>query len=123
MQLAPLGSACGILETSFRIPGRFEGPVLLVLSFRFFFGLMSGLLLMLLQLRFGLPPTVDDSSGLFSSGMAVFPLPGMIVHPGPPSGPFVTCATLFAHTVWSHEAPAHVRAVATLRTRFEPHRR
>ena len=78
---------------------------LLVVPFRFFVGLMPGLLLMLPQLRLGVPAAVDNGLRLFSSWVAVFPLPGMIVHPGPRSWPFITCAVVFAHTIWSHEAP------------------
>ena len=76
---------------------------LLVLSFGFFFALVAGLLLMLLQLRFGIPPAVTDSLRLLGRGMAVFPLPGMIIHPGPRRGLFVMCAAVFAHTGWSHK--------------------
>jgi hypothetical protein len=73
-----------------------------VLSFGYFFALMAGLLLMLLQLRFGIPPAVTDSPRLRSSGMAVLPLPSMIIHPGPPIGLFAVRPAVFIHTGWSH---------------------
>ena len=68
---------------------------LLVRFFGLFFALVAGLLLMLLQLRFGIPPAVANGLRLLSSGMAVFPLPGMIIHPGPGRGLFVM-ALLFS---------------------------
>ncbi len=79
-----------------------------MVPFRFFVGLMPGLLLMLPQLRLGVPATVDNGLRLFSSWVAVFPLPGMVVHPGPRRWLFITCSVVFAHTIWSHEAPVGV---------------
>lgn len=81
-----------------------------MLSFGSFFALIAGLVLMLLQLRFCIPPAVADSLRLLSGGMAVFRLPGMIIRPRPRSGFFIMSTTVFAHTRWSHKPPGQCPA-------------
>ena len=71
-------------------------PVRGVLFVRLF-GLLPGLLLVLLEFRLGVPAPVSDGTGLFRGGMPVLPLPGVVIDAGAGHCPIIRIKRFFTH--------------------------
>lgn len=67
------------------------------LSLDLFLGFVPGLLQVLLQFRFGIPAAVANCPRLGRGGVAVLPLPRVVIHSGRRNGIVVEGATVFVH--------------------------
>jgi hypothetical protein len=70
---------------------------LLVLPLDLFLGFVPGFLQVLFQFCFGVSAAVADGSRLCCRGIAVLPLPGVVIHTGSRNGLVVEGAAVFVH--------------------------